>query len=83
MLVDYWIARLGPEASAAAARRAADLGFHGIKVKCTLDDGNVADRVHAIHQAAPSLRIVLDPGHRFHTVSQALALAREIEGNYI
>ncbi|MCY3761222.1 MAG: mandelate racemase/muconate lactonizing enzyme family protein [Gemmatimonadetes bacterium] len=79
VLVDYWIARMGPEASAAAARKAAELGFHGIKVKCTLDDGNVADRVHAIHQAAPSLRIVLDPGHRFHTVDQALALAREIE----
>ena len=27
----------------------------------------------------PHLRIVLDPGHRFHTVDQALALAREIE----
>ena len=79
VLVDYWITRMGPEASAVAAKRASELGFHGIKIKCTIDDGNVADRVHAMHEAAPLLRIVLDPGHRFHTVEQALALAREIE----
>ena len=80
VLVDYWITRMGPEDSAAAARRATELGFHGIKIKCTIDDGNVADRVHAMHEAGPELRIVLDPGHRFHTVEQALELAREIEG---
>ena len=79
VLVDYWIARMGAEASAAAAGRASGQGFRGIKVKCSLDDGDVADRVHAIHEAAPSLRIVLDPGHRFHSVEQALTLAREIE----
>ena len=79
VLVDYWITRMGPEASAVAAKRASELGFHGIKIKCTIDDGNVADRVHAMHEAAPLLRIVLDPGHQFHTVEQALALAREIE----
>ena len=83
ILVDYWIQRMGAEASAAAARRAAEAGFHGIKMKCTIDDGNVADRVHAMHEAAPNLRIVLDPGHRFHTVEQSLELAREIETYYI
>jgi L-alanine-DL-glutamate epimerase-like enolase superfamily enzyme len=79
ILVDYWITRMGPEASAAAARRAAAEGFHGIKIKCRLEDGNVAERIHAMHEAAPELRIVLDPGHHFHTVKQALALARQIE----
>ena len=79
ILVDYWISRMGPDTSAAAAKRAAEQGFHGIKVKCSIDDGDVADRVHAIHEAAPNLRIVLDPGHRFHTVAQSLKLAREIE----
>ncbi|MDA0838768.1 MAG: mandelate racemase/muconate lactonizing enzyme family protein [Planctomycetota bacterium] len=79
ILVDYWIQRMGIEDSADAARRAAELGFHGIKMKCTIDDLNVADRVHAMHEAAPALRIVLDPGHRFHTVEQSLELAREIE----
>ena len=52
VLVDYWIGRMGPEASAAAAKRASELGFHGIKIKCTIDDGNAADRVHAMHEAA-------------------------------
>ncbi len=79
ILVDYWITRMGPEDSAAAARRAAEQGFHGIKIKCRLEDGNVAERIHAMHEAAPALRIVLDPGHHFHTVEQALELARQIE----
>jgi len=79
ILVDYWISRMGPEASADAARRAARQGFKGIKIKCKMDDGDVANRVHAIHEAAPSLRIVLDPGHRFYTIKQTLELARQIE----
>ena len=79
ILVDYWIQRMGIEDSAAAAQQAAALGFHGIKIKCTLDDHNVADRVHAMHEAAPELRIVLDPNHRFFTVERTLELAREIE----
>ena len=79
VLIDYWISRMGPEDSAAAARRAVELGFHGIKMKCKIDDGNVADRVRAVHEAAPNLRIVLDPNQRFHTVEQSLELAREIE----
>ena len=79
ILVDYWIARMGPQASAAAARRAAELGFHGIKMKCKIEDNNVAERVHAVHEAAPELRIVLDPNHRFHTLRQSLELARELD----
>lgn len=79
VLVDYWISRMGPEASAAAAKRAAELGFHGIKIKCRWEDNNVVDRVHAIHQAAPALRIVLDPNERFHTLEHSLELARQLE----
>jgi len=79
VLIDYWISRMGPEASAAAARRAAANGFHGIKLKCKWEDHNVIDRVHAIHEAAPSLRIVLDPNERFHTLENALHLARQLE----
>jgi len=80
VLVDYWIARMGPEDSAAAARRAASLGFRGIKMKCKWEDDNVVDRVHAVHQAAPDLRIVLDPNERFYTLENALELARQFEG---
>ena len=80
VLVDYWISRMGPEDSAAAARRAAELGFHGIKMKCRWEDGNAAERAHAVHEAAPDLRIVLDPNERFYTVEQTLVLARQLEG---
>lgn len=79
VLVDYWISRMGPEASAAAAKRAAELGFHGIKIKCRWEDNNVVDRVHAMHEAAPDLRIVLDPNHRFHNLENSLELARQLE----
>ena len=78
VLVDYWTQRMGPEDSAAAARRAAELGFHGVKIKCKLED-DVAQRIHAMCEAAPSLRIVLDPKERFYSVEQALDLARQIE----
>ena len=38
VLVDYWISRMGPEASANAARCASLEGFKGIKIKCKIDD---------------------------------------------
>jgi L-alanine-DL-glutamate epimerase-like enolase superfamily enzyme len=80
VLVDYWITQIGPEESAAGARRAAELGFHGIKIKCSVDDGNVVQRVLAMHEAAPALRIIADPNQRFYTVEQTLELARQLEG---
>ena len=80
VLVDYWISRMGPEASAAAGRAAAEQGFHGIKLKCKWEDANIVDRVHAIHEAAPSLRIVVDPNERFHNLENSLALVRQLEG---
>ena len=80
ILVDYWISRMGPEASAQAARRAREQGFHGIKIKCKYEDHNVVDRVLAMHEAAPELRIVVDPNERFQTVEQTLELARPLEG---
>jgi len=80
VLVDYWISRMGPEDSASAAVRAAELGFHGIKMKCKWEDHNVEERVRAIHAAAPQLRIVVDPNERFHTLENSLDLARRLEG---
>ena len=80
VLIDYWISRMSPEDSAAAARRALGLGFHGIKMKCKWEDANMADRVHAVLEVAPQMRIVLDPNERFHTVKNTLALARELDG---
>ena len=80
VLVDYWISRMGPEDSAAAARRASAAGFHGIKLKCRWEDDNVVERVQAMHAAAPRLRIVVDPNERFHTLANALQVARQLEG---
>jgi muconate cycloisomerase len=79
VLIDYWISRMNPEDSANAARRASEQGFQGIKMKCAAKDGNVVDRVQAIHESAPELRIVLDPNERFDTLKIALDLARQVE----
>lgn len=79
VLVDYWISRMGPEDSAAAAERAVAQGFHGIKLKCKWEDQNVAERVCAMHEAAPGLRIVVDPNERFHTLENSLQLAQRLE----
>ena len=80
VLVDYWISRMGPEDSAAAARRAAAEGFHGIKFKCKLEDSNVVERVEAIQEAAPGMRVVVDPNERFYRLRDALDIARRLEG---
>jgi len=80
ILVDYWIQRMGVEDTVAAARRAAELGFHGIKMKCQWEDGNVAERAFAIHEVAPDMRIVMDPGHQFHNFDNSMELARRLDG---
>jgi muconate cycloisomerase len=81
VLVDYWISRMSPQASAAAAaaKRAHAQGFKGIKMKCAAKDHNVVDRALAVHEAAPDLRIVLDPNERFETLEISLDLARKLE----
>ena len=78
--VDYWIARMSPEDTALAARRAVEQGFHGLKMKCRWEDGNVVDRVHAVLDVAPDMRVVIDPNRRFHTVENTLQIARALEG---
>ena len=42
-------------------------------------DGNVVDRTFAVHEAAPELRIVLDPNERFDNLETALDLAKQVE----
>jgi muconate cycloisomerase len=78
--VDYWVARLTPEETGAAARRALGLGFKGLKMKCRWEDGDVVDRVNAVLDAAPDMRVVIDPNCRFHTVENTLQIARALEG---
>ena len=78
VLVDYWMHATSVDASAAVARRAAELGFHGIKTKGKLEDP-LEDRFRAMAEAAPGLRIVIDPKERFYTLEQSLALAHRLE----
>lgn len=78
--MDYWIARMSPEQTGEAAQRALAQGFAGLKMKCRYEDGNVVDRVHAVLDAAPGMRVVIDPNERFHTVANTLELARQLEG---
>ena len=78
VLVDYWMHATSVEVSAAAACRAAELGFHGIKTKGKLEDP-LEDRFRAMTEAAPGIRIVMDPKERFYTFEQSLELARRVE----
>jgi muconate cycloisomerase len=80
VLVDYWISRMGPDDTATAARHAAAAGFHGIKMKCKWEDANIVERVFAAHEAAPSLRIVMDPNECFYNLENSLEMARPLEG---
>ena len=78
--VDYWIGRMSTEDTAAAARRAREQGFHGLKMKCKWEDANMEDRTRAALEVAPDLRIVLDPNERFYNLDNALDLARRLDG---
>ena len=78
ILVDYWMHSTSVKVSAATARRAAELGFQGIKTKGKLEDP-LEDRFRAMAEAAPGIRIVIDPKERFYTFEQTLALARRLE----
>ncbi|MBT3346758.1 MAG: mandelate racemase/muconate lactonizing enzyme family protein [Gemmatimonadetes bacterium] len=78
VLVDYWMHATSVEVSALAARRAHELGFHGIKTKGKLEDP-LEDRFRAMTEAAPGIRIVMDPKERFYTLEQSLELARRVE----
>lgn len=78
ILVDYWMHATSVEISAVAARRAAELGFHGIKTKGKLEDP-LEDRFRAMVEAAPGIRIVIDPKERFYTLEQSLELAHRVE----
>ena len=80
VLIDYWISRMSATDSARAAQRAAELGFHGIKMKCKWEDANMEDRVRAALEVAPHLRVVLDPNERFYNLENALDLARRLDG---
>ena len=75
--VDYWMGRASVDDTARRTRRAVDLGFQGVKMKCALGDP-IADRVQAVREAAPHFSIVLDPNERFGNLEGAEQVAREL-----
>ena len=78
VLVDYWCGRKTPGDIAKTAREGWDKGFKGIKMKCALEDPMV-ERVKAIAEVAPEMKITIDPNTRFYRPAAALELARELE----
>jgi muconate cycloisomerase len=77
--VDYWIGQQSPEDAGRNAAKARERGFHGMKMKCTVDDPWV-ERIQAILDAAgPDFKLTLDPNERFYRPAEAIALAKTLE----
>lgn len=75
VLVDYWTARRTPADLARKVREGKALGFHGIKIKCALEDPNV-ERLQAVADAVGmDFKVTVDPNCRFHQPCHAVALA--------
>jgi len=78
VLGDYWIGQQMPEDAARNARLGADLGFHGIKMKCAIDDP-WEERIQAILDATgPDFKVTIDPNERFYRPVEAIALAKQL-----
>lgn len=76
---DYWIGQQMPDDAGRAARRGKELGFHGLKMKCAIDDPWV-ERIQAILDAAgPDFKVTIDPNERFYRPEAAIRLARTLE----
>ena len=77
--IDYWMGRCTPEDTARRTRRAVQLGFQGVKMKCALGDP-IAERVQAVRDVAPGFSIVLDANERFYELAHAVTVARSLDG---
>ena len=76
---DYWIGQQSPADAARSARQGKDRGFHGMKMKCVVDDP-WEERVGAILDACgPEFKLTLDPNERFYRPAEAIALAKRLE----
>ena len=75
---DWWMGRTTPEFAQQCVRRGLEAGFHGIKLKTTLEDPNV-ERLEAIRDAAPDWKVTVDPNGRFHRLDDALPTVLEMD----
>jgi muconate cycloisomerase len=76
--VDYWMGRCTPEDTARRTQHALDLGFQGVKMKCTLGDP-IAERVGAVRAVASNFSVILDANDRFGDVEHAVQVARSLD----
>lgn len=76
---DYWIGMQNPADAARNARAGVERGFHGLKMKCAIDDP-WEERIEAIlGQVGPTFRLTIDPNERFYRPWEFLDLARRLE----
>lgn len=77
--VDYWMGRVTPQHAQRCVKRAKELGFHGVKLKTTLEDPNV-ERLEAIRDAAgENFKCTVDPNGRFYRLDDAIATIRAMD----
>ncbi len=75
---DYWIGHQTPEDGRRSVERALRLGFHGVKIKCKLDEP-MEERLRAMRDVAGvDFKVTVDPNERFHTAEQAIELAHRL-----
>lgn len=77
--VDYWMGRGTPELAARCASRALSLGFHGMKMKSTLEDPNV-EKLEAIRDSAGAgFGVTVDPNGRFYRLDDSWSTVRAMD----
>jgi muconate cycloisomerase len=72
--VDWWSGRRSPADLARWAREGRSEGFHGMKIKCKLEDPMV-QRMAAVKEAVPHMPVTADPNTRFYRREAAADLA--------
>ena len=75
---DYWIGHQTPEDGRRSVERALRLGFHGVKIKCKLEEP-MEERLRAMRDVGGvDFKVTVDPNERFHTAEQAIELAHRL-----
>ena len=76
---DFWIGHQNPEDAGRSAKMGKERGFHGLKMKCALEEP-WDERIQAILDAAgPDFKLTIAPNERFYRPSDFLDLARRLE----
>lgn len=76
--VSYWAGRQTPEHSVRTARAALEKGYTCLKIKAKQGDPLV-ERVRAMYEAAPELKIIIDPMQRYDDVDEVIRIAKALE----